>query len=273
MSRDPIEPTADERRAGDAVRALEAARPEPAFRARLRQDFVTGRIGERAVVRLSPPWWRRGWAAALAPAAAVVVVLLVAGVNRGPQWTVMAANGDGIAVVDGVPMPMPHAAEEARRLRAGARVQVPPGASLDLAGSGTMMMEIAGGAEVTLPATPGRWFARGVEAHVRSGTVRFSTGARFHGARLHVETPEAGVEVTGTTLAVICEPRGTCVCVYEGVVRVRAHGGSIESVSAGRRRFVYNDGRAPIEDAMLPGERTRLGEIREHRDDWQGGGR
>jgi hypothetical protein len=54
------------------------------------------------------------------------------------------------------------------------------------------------------------------------------------------------------------------------MVRVHAHGGTTQAVSAGRRRYVYSDGRAPIDDAMLPNERVRLGEIRGHREDWLG---
>lgn len=266
-------PTADERRAQSAVRELGVPGADPAFRERLKRDFVSGRIGERATLALAAPWWRRRWMMALTPTAAALLAVLVVAANRGPDWSVMAMNGDGVAVVDGAPLPMQHAMEETRRLHPGSRVQVPEGGTLALAGTGTMMMEIAGGTEVTLPATPGRWFGRSVEARVRSGVVRFSTGPRFHGARLHVETPEAGVDVTGTTLAVICEPGGTCVCVYEGVVQVLAHGGTRERVAAGRRRFVYNDGRAPVNSEMLPHERTRLGEIHEHRDDWIGAGR
>ncbi|MBI1796038.1 MAG: FecR domain-containing protein [Candidatus Eisenbacteria bacterium] len=272
MSADRFETlTPDERRARDAVRALEAPRAEPSFRARLKQDFVSGRIGERRALVLARPWWRSAWA--LAPAATAVAAAIVIILNRGPEWTVMSARGDGIAIVDDVPVPMAHMSEEARRLRPGARVRVPEGASLDLAAAGTLMMEIAPGSDVILPATPRRWFGRAVAARVGSGIARFTTGPSFHGARLAVATPEAGVEVTGTTLAVICEPAGTCVCVFEGVVRVTARGGSSEMVGAGRRRFVFRDGRAPESAEMRPTERTRLGNIHDHRAEWLGGGR
>ena len=69
----------------------------------------------------------------------------------------------------------------------------------------------------------------------------------------------------------ICEPTGTCVCVFEGVVDVAAMGGTTEPVSAGRRRFVFNDGRAPVVAEMRPGEHDRLGEMHRHRDEWLDG--
>jgi len=93
--------------------------------------------------------------------------------------------------------------------------------------------------------------------------VRAVTGPAFHGARLAVETPEARVEVTGTTLAIICEPTGTCVCVLDGRVRVGTRGGAgMADVSAGRRRYVFSDGRPDESAAMRPNEHVALGEFR-----------
>jgi ferric-dicitrate binding protein FerR (iron transport regulator) len=100
-------------------------------------------------------------------------------------------------------------------------------------------MQVAPGTDLTLPASAGRWFGRATRASVANGEVRITTGTGFHGARLAVETPEAMVQVTGTTLAVICEPTGTCVCVLEGSVRVAAQaGGAGVPVSEGHRRYV-----------------------------------
>jgi ferric-dicitrate binding protein FerR (iron transport regulator) len=88
--------------------------------------------------------------------------------------------------------------------------------------------------------------------------MRVTTGASFKGARLSLVTPEAAIEVTGTTLAVICEPTGTCVCVHEGVVRVGPRGGDMLAVPAGRRRYIFNDGRAPELAEIRPVEHVEL---------------
>ena len=76
------------------------------------------------------------------------------------------------------------------------------------------------------------------------------------------------MQVTGTTLAVICEDQGTCVCVFEGTVRVGARGAAPEAVTNGRRRFVFHDGRPPESAEIRVVERAELGRFRERRGSW-----
>src|SRR5205085_433042 len=104
--------------------------------------------------------------------------------------------------------------------RSGARVRVPSGAAIEIAAAGDMVVQITSGTDATVPGVPGRWFGRRVEGELESGELRITTGPRFAGATLALTTPEANVVVTGTTLAVIREPAGTCVCVFDGRVRV-----------------------------------------------------
>lgn len=251
----------EEARAREAVRGLAPPRADAAFRQRLKHDFVAGRIGERRALVLPVPWHRRPlWRLAWVPATVALVVVSVWMTDRGSGWTVMAARGDGAVVVDGVTV----AGEAlAGRLRPGARLAVPAGAEVDLASMSGMVVQVTEGTEFTLPATPGRWFRRQVTAAVHRGEIRVTTGPAFAGARLQVETPEAEIEVTGTTFAVICEPAGTCVCVHDGLVKVGARGGSMEPVTNGRRRFVFNDGRAPESAEIRPTEISRLGAFRD----------
>ncbi len=72
--------------------------------------------------------------------------------------------------------------------------------------------------------------------------------------------------MVGTTFAVLCLPHSTCVCVHEGVVRVGARGGALAPVTAGRRREVFHDGRAPLDDAMLAHEHGNLERLAARRD-------
>jgi ferric-dicitrate binding protein FerR (iron transport regulator) len=102
-----------------------------------------------------------------------------------------------------------------------------------------------------------------VEARLQSGEVRFVTGPRFRGARLTVATPEAQIEVSGTTLAVIRDSVSTCVCVLSGTVRIGPAEGAMETVPAGRRRALFRDGRTPHEMTLSPMESMKLGVLRE----------
>jgi len=261
--------TPEAARARDALRALATPRADPAFRERLKRDFVTGRIGERRALALPVRWHRRlAWRLALAPAALALLAVAAWMADRGPGWSVMAVQGEGTAMVDGAPVPLASREELGRRLRPGARLTVPAGAEVELASLSGVVVQVTAGTEFTLPDTPGRWLRGRVTGAVRHGEVRVTTGPAFAGALLRLDTPEAVVEVTGTTLAVICEPAGTCVCVYDGVVKVGARGTGMDDVPNGRRRFVFNDGRPPESAEIRPAENVKLAMFRDGRREW-----
>jgi hypothetical protein len=150
-----------------------------------------------------------------------------------------------------------------RLMKPGVRLRVPEGVQMVLMARGAMVMQATPGTDVTLPKPPGRWFGRSSQGEVRAGEVRLTTGPRFRGARLALTTPEAQVHVTGTTLAVICDPEGTCVCVLEGHVMVGRREGPMAGVDGGRRRFVYNDDREPEAAEMRPVEAEQLALLRQ----------
>jgi ferric-dicitrate binding protein FerR (iron transport regulator) len=250
-----------EQRARESLETLATPRVDPAFRGRLRSDFVSGRITAARLRPALPPAVRL-WPVAL-PLAAAAALLVVFAINRGPAYTLSAASGEGIVVVDGLPIPILHRDDLSRRLKPGARVRVPEGAELEITSPGSIAFQVAGGTDVALPRSPGRWFGRTARAEVRSGELRISTGPRFHGARLEIETPEAALTVTGTTLAVICEQAGTCVCVLDGRVAVGRKGEVRVMVRPGQRRYIFNDDRRPENDVMRPGEQVALTAFRE----------
>lgn len=273
MTNEPFEePTLEEAHARAALRGIEIPPADPALRARLRHQFVSGAIETtvRPGAKVVPfPWLRHGtgrWMAAAAAAAAIVVTVLT--LDRGPDWTLLATSGIGIVVVDGVPVPLEHREELSRAIRPGVRVRVPESAMLEIANPGNLVVQITGGTDATIPAPPGRWFGRVIHAGIESGEFRITTGPRFAGATLAVSSPEAEIEVRGTTLAVIREPGGTCVCVYEGVVKVGEKRGPMVDVGHGRRRFVFNDGRDPELAEIRETEVAKLGEFRDQRSDW-----
>jgi ferric-dicitrate binding protein FerR (iron transport regulator) len=269
-------PTADEIRGREALAHLSDPPARAEFRARLAREFAAGRIAPSGrLENLAPaaivedplrlprpgvPVRRRSWREYAAgwglPAAAAAVLAAVVSLNHGEPWRVVATTGEGIAIVDGRPMPLSHDAEMAASLRPGSRLRIPAGCALEVESGRALRLQLAGGTDAVLPAPPARWFGRGVRSQIRAGELRIATGTGFHGARLAVTTPVAVVEVTGTTLAVTLYDEGTCVCVHEGRVRVGRDRGDMAEVSAGRRRFVYNDRRpdepGPIEEQEVP---------------------
>ena len=261
--------TPEERHAGAAVRRLAMGGARHAFRERLKTEFMTGSISsglDQSRMRAIPGASRflGGWVQPVAwAAAAALIVLTAVSLNRGPAWQVKNVSGSGIVVVGNVPIPLNHTDQLTAALRQGARVRVPAGAALEVVAPGQMAMVLVAGTDVEMPAPPGRWFGRRTQANLAQGQLRITTGPGFKGARLDVRTPEADVAVSGTTLAVICEPHGTCVCVLDGRVDVGTRGGSMSVVDEGRRRFLFNDGREPEADDMRPMERDKLGMFRE----------
>lgn len=239
--RDP-DLTPQERVTRDALNALARPRPDAAFRARLRQEFVSGRIGRRRGVVGE----RTGFARPLVwlPMAATCALAVALFFNRGPDWRVNAVSGEGNVRVDGVVVAGADVRSLGALLRRGGHVQVEGALTVDVVAPGLVAVAIAPGAEVTLPPAPNRWFSRRMQAQLASGDVYFTTGRQFHGATLEVTTAHARVLAVGTAFAVLCGDSGTCVCVLEGTVRVGDVHARVEdgiAVPHGMRRVLRPD--------------------------------
>ncbi|HKO21765.1 MAG TPA: FecR domain-containing protein, partial [Candidatus Eisenbacteria bacterium] len=207
----------------------------------------------------------------LAAAAAIAVVVGILG-NRGPEWRVLHVVGTGFVQADGEAIPVERIDQLAERLHPGVELMIPETASLEIAAGSDLAMAILPGTRLTIPPAPPRWFPRRSEFYARGGEVRLTTGPTFHGARLDVHTADAMVRVTGTTLAVIMEPTGTCVCVLEGEVMVGARGESagpqgaggdaMMPITSGQRAYVFRDGRTPERADIRPTELVELAKFR-----------
>jgi ferric-dicitrate binding protein FerR (iron transport regulator) len=250
------------------ARAALAALPHPAvdveFRARLRESFVSGEAPplRARVPRL--PWHSRPmthWTLGVAAVAAALLAVLT--MNQGGDWQVISAHGSARIMVDGRAVPGGDVAVLERRLRIGTRLELPEGSDLMLRAGDQWLMAVDAGTSLTLPAIPGRWFAREVSGDVDAGEIRLSTSRAFHGAALALSTPEATVRVTGTTFAVICESTGTCVCVLEGSVRMGAGQALPAEVPAGMRGYAFADRRPMMRATMRVEEEPKLGTLRE----------
>lgn len=255
---DPAELERLQRALGESPRAV----ARPAFRERLRDEFVRDAISgsDRAAPRRERRRAPLVWATAMAAMAALVIIGLR--LNAGPAWTVAATSGSGVVHVDGRAIALPSSEELARALKPGSRVQLPEGAQIDLALPGSVLLQIVGGSDVTLPGSPGRWFARSMRASLESGELRVSTGTAFPGTRFEVVTPEARAVVTGTTLAVLRQPDASCVCVFDGSVAMQS-GALSEVVLEGTRRSVFRDGSAPLVEPIRPMETMKLSMLRD----------
>jgi hypothetical protein len=264
---EPDELTEQQRRAREAVRGLPTPAAEAAFRSRLRAQFASGRFEGIETETRRLPWHLRPmtrWT--LAVAATLIAVASILELNQAPAWRVVAGHGDGIATIDDRAVPLGHTHDLDRSIRAGAHLTLPVDADLELEAPGNARMQIVAGSDIVVPGVPGRWFLRRGAGEVKSGEVRITTEPCFHGATFALATPETHVLVTGTTLAVICESTGTCVCVLEGVVRVGANARAMNLVPGGMRAYVYADGRPLERVAMRETEIPALTALRAARD-------
>jgi len=201
------------------------------------------------------------WMVGFGTTASVAIVALA--LNAPPRWTALPSSGTGSLIVNGIPVPVHDSAALTRRLRPGARVLLRGNQDLDLVSSGLLALQLTPGTEMVLPSPPGRWFGRVGRASVNRGRLRLTTGRHFDGSRLSITTPDATVRVTGTTLSVIAEPAGTCVCVLEGTARVRPRRGAMTAVSPGMRCEVARGERGSHEGEIRAAERPRLLDLRD----------
>ena len=279
------QPTEEEERIKRAL--LEASPPAapPTFRERLKESFVSGAIEvsgtaeargrarrKAAPVRgLSPRSRAPVWVAAAAAAAALLTIV-IGTLNQGQKWMVTGVRGEGTVSVDGQPVSLSDRTTLNRLLVPGAEVKLPDGVEIDLVTGGTMALQLTRRAEMTLPPPPARWINRRTEIHVRYGDIRVTTGPKFQGSRLEVITPDADVDVTGTTLAVIVQTNGTCCCVLEGEARVGRMAAGVptdmQPVTSGRLRFIWKGNRPPSFDHMRDMERIKLAEFRDAQRPW-----
>jgi len=175
----------------------------------------------------------------MAAAAAILIVAVVA-LNRGPGWT-LAVEGTGTVEIDGVLVSLEDRDDLLARLRPGVRLKMPANAEITLVADRTLALLFTSGSDATIPPPPARWLGRASAIEMWAGEVRISTGVQFGGARIAVATPNAAVEITGTTIAVILDSAYTCVCVLEGTAGMGEPHGRMTDVSAGMRRFLYRD--------------------------------
>jgi len=236
---DERDPGPEERAVRDAVAARTHPGPEPAFRARLRHAFVTGRFEPRPG-REPRPWFARP--ASLVPALAALVFAVVFTLNRGPAWRLVSVHGEGRVQVGERSFSPSDRDGLAAAVRGGGELRTDGPVTIDLAAPGLVAVALGPDSRLSLSSSPALWWGRAMVAHLESGDAYFSTGRAFHGAHLDVGTAEVSVRAVGTSFAVLRHPgEGSCVCVMEGHVSVRHGRAGAETavdVPEGMRRVV-----------------------------------
>ena len=258
----PDEWTDAERAAREAVRALPGVDADPVFRASLRDAFVSGTLDARATSRhgaqrRAP---RRVFRVGVPVAMAAVLLLAFGLANRGPDWRVVKAAGVDTIWVDGEEVVCAVGPLETA-FHPGSRVRVPDGGQVEVV-TDALALQINGGTDMTLPAPPGRWFARSIESEVGgAGTLRIVTTEDFAGARYVIRAGATDLTVTGTAFSVMTDASVVCVCVLEGDVAATLPDGSMHVIPSGGRLTLARDGTAHDAGEMRPGEREALLEM------------
>lgn len=249
----------DQRRARESARGLPMVPSDPGFRERLKRQFIERTIPAPPRAEKEASWFPKPVLISIALSAAAVIFLLFLSVaNRGPSWEIVRPDPGARLLVDGEPLDLDRADMVEASLHSGARLAVEGSAAITFSCGEHLLIQLPVGTEITLPADPKRWLGRRLQTSITKGRLRIVTGEPFRGASLRVRTPDAEVEVLGTTLAVILEPYGTCVCVLDGSVRVHTESEPASLVPEGSRKVFYNDGRAPLVDEIRPDEWMKL---------------
>ncbi len=106
---------------------------------------------------------------------------------------------------------------------------------------------LLGGGAIDLPPPPPRWYSGEILVVVREGEIYGTTGTGAIDLPLRVIARDAEAEIRGTTFAVFQEPEFTCVCLWQGSVRVtsRVEGSTQHrQLTAESKVLFYPDGTA-----------------------------
>jgi hypothetical protein len=219
--------------------------PRAEFRERARRRFLSEALtGPEAVRPVGSPAaagpWRR-WGGLLLAAAAVVVVTILL-----PEPVRWKARMDGpLSFAGGT-----YGASDAGRLGVEleqAGLLESQADEVDLLLGGTLQLLVRGHSQVELPPLPLLDGVTPIDLGLRGGEVYVRTHPGYPGNPILVSTPEASIEVLGTTLGILAASEGTCVCVAEGRVEVTSGllEGGVEAVSRGGSLFLYRDPARP----------------------------
>lgn len=242
-------------RVQQAIRDLGPVNADPAFRSRLRHQFVTGAIAEGAAGRRGLLDRLRGWMLVPAAAAAAATIWLLVFTAR-PAWELLNVTGTGTITVSTQgeaeleEVVAGDTAHLARLIRPGAHIRIPEQSTLDIIAGNVLLFRLDHQAALTIPRNPRK--GEVMVSRLEAGELRIKTGPGFKGQRVSVRTSEGRTELSGTVVSVFKGGDFTCVCVLEGTARIGKSEATLEDIPPGMRKVMFADERPSIVVAMDP---------------------
>ncbi len=252
--------TEAQRLAQDAVRSLPRPAADAGFRARLKQDFVSGALdtGEPAGDGATGGGGFRPWMAWVPVAVAAVLLLVFFGLNPLPGPRVMGVSGEGAVVVDGRSFGAADQEAYADLVKPGSRLEVTGDAQLDITYPGSLVLRVSPGSDIVLPGRTGRWIGRQVTCAMTTGEISVLTRPGFQGNHLTVKTPDGEAVISGTLANIFVNDDLTCICLYEGHLRVESPQADLGAVEPGMRWVLHRDGSDPDYLTIAPPHRDHM---------------
>ena len=239
-----------------AIRKLGSVRADPAFRSRLREEFVTGAIAEgvEPAGRRSRFARLRGWLLVPVAAAATIAIWLLV-ITARPAWEFSHVTGTGTVAVSvqdrsEVQVLTRDTARLAGLIRPEAHIRLGEQNTLDLVAGDVLLFQLDEEAAFTLPANPQK--GEVMVSRLEAGELRIKTGPGFPDQRLSVWTTEGRTELSGTVVSVFKGGDFTCVCVLEGTARIGKSEAALEDVPPGMRKVMFADERPSKVVAIEP---------------------
>lgn len=252
---------ADERRAVDAVRGLARPEADPAFRAMLRDAFVTGSIEADAHRELhSPrvPAPRRRWRRLIPMAVAAAVVLVVLGPTlRDPALNITAVHGTRQILLNGELVDCADLSPIQAALQPGCDIRVPRGATVEVASAGQLVMALEG-VEFSFPTPPHRWFGGRMDSKVAGdGTLRMATAPGFEGSSYRLRLGDADLVVRNGVFTVSRDGAEIGISVLDGELEAVLPDGSTRRVGPGSGAMIRGGEFLPMQFDDAEAERLQ----------------
>jgi len=195
------------------ARQPRADSPREAFRREVQTTFLRPAESARVLVPREPRPWTRFAVLALAAAAILAVTFLLPSPER---WAIRLSAPASLAGTEYTPRQAQELAVELE----GSGTFESQGEDVHFSLGNALELELLADSELTFPMLPELDGVTPVWFQLDRGEVFLRTADSYPGNPIFISTSAAEVEVRGTTLGVLVDERGTCVCVAEGRVGV-----------------------------------------------------
>lgn len=206
--------------------------------------------------RARAPWTRRRFVVPVA-AAAAILIFMFAPFMHDPGLNIQSVQGARQIVLNGELVPCDELSPIQAALQPGCRIEVPADATVEVAGVGSVLMDLQGVA-FTFPDTPHRVFGGDFQSTVEGdGTVRMATAPGFAGKSYRLRLGDAELSTTGSVFTVARKGGEIGISVLEGELEARLPDGSTRMVGPGSGVMIRSGAFMPMEMDELEVELLR----------------